>query len=374
MTDWSLGGWTGSVNGWVRREVRTHLRENAVARRARYSLPLRGLRAFLRTRSLGFYVLVYLALALSVTALEYAVERGVIALPPIVIRWGERLDLASLGDIAGTLISAQVGALGVISLAIGLVTIIAQRDDARTDVQVYYHESLAFEAFSSSIALLAILSVQVIWPLHIALYGLGEGQAAYVSKAPLVAVHLVWLSINLCALFHFVVTTFQFVQQSARERMRERYIANQVLRREMTTRLRPQLYRTAGKGMALGVDSGEKRKGKPFVSFGQEFGAPEEVEIEATFARPMMLVDVRMLWVRWVTRRWAARCGHAQADKPAKSGLAAMGPLLSFPLNLDVGVHGRTPWCIRRGGVPLTPLERFILRRAFRFVRKSDAT
>lgn len=372
MTDWSLGGWTGSINGWVRREVRTHLRENPVARRARYSLALQGLRAALRTRSLTFYVLAYLVLALCVTALEYLIERGLIALPNVFVIWGERLDVALLSDIASTLISAQVGALGVISLAIGLVTIIAQRDDARTDVQVYYHESLAFEAFASSIALLAVLCFQLIWPLQIVLYGLGEGANEYVSKAPLVAAHVLWLSINLCALFHFVVTTFQFVQQSARERMRESYIANQVLRHEMTTRLRPQLYRSAGSDIIKGLDPATPKDRKPVVSFGQDFGDPDDVEIERAFASSMALTDVRMLWVQWVATRWAARCLRDQPGKPPISGLRHMGPFLSFPVDLDAALKGKRAWCCRRGGVPLTHLERLVLRCAFRFARRRD--
>lgn len=372
MTDWTLGGWTGSVNGWVRREVRQHMRENTVARRARYSLPLRALRAAIGARSLTLYVFAYVVLCVALTAFEYLVERGVIVLPLYLSAWGERLDVNVLGDIGSALISAQVGALGVISLAIGLVTIIAQRDDARTDVQVYYHESLAFEAFASSIALLAVLCVQLIWPLHIVLYGMGEGTDAYVSKAPLVCAHLIWLSINLAALFHFVVTTFQFVQQGARERMRESYIANQVLRREMTARLRPQLYRSAGSDVVKNLNPDTPKDRKPVVNFGHGFGDPDDAEIESTFRKAMVLTDVRMIWVQWVATRWAARCVREQPSKPPIAGLSHMGPFLSFPIDFDVALTGSRVWCCRRGGVSLTRLERFVLRCAFRFVRKPD--
>jgi hypothetical protein len=44
MIDWRRGSWTGSLNRWVRREVREHMSSNAAAKRSRYSFPLRVLR------------------------------------------------------------------------------------------------------------------------------------------------------------------------------------------------------------------------------------------------------------------------------------------------------------------------------------------
>jgi hypothetical protein len=52
-------------------------------------------------------------------------------------------------NVAGYLITAQVGVLGVITLALALVTLIAQRESASTDVKLYYHESLSFEIVAS---------------------------------------------------------------------------------------------------------------------------------------------------------------------------------------------------------------------------------
>ncbi len=81
---------------------------------------------------------------------------------------------ALLNTLAGYLITAQVGVLGVIAIAIGLVTLIVQTDDSRTDVQVYYHESLAVEVVASNLALLTVLVAQILWPLHFLLHRLGE--------------------------------------------------------------------------------------------------------------------------------------------------------------------------------------------------------
>ena len=83
--------------------------------------------------------------------------------PSLLPAWTGSLDVKSLvTNVASYLITAQVGVLGVVSIAIGLVTIIAQRENASTDVQVYYHESLAFGVVASSIALLAVLCVELL--------------------------------------------------------------------------------------------------------------------------------------------------------------------------------------------------------------------
>ena len=75
-----------------------------------------------------------------------------------------------LKDIASYLIAAQVGILGIVSVAIGIVTLISQRDDrssTNTDVRLYYVESLAYEVVLSGAALLIVLCVQLLWPASI---------------------------------------------------------------------------------------------------------------------------------------------------------------------------------------------------------------
>ena len=67
-----------------------------------------------------------------------------------------------MNDAASYLITAQVGLVAVVSVAVGLVTLIAQRDDrssSNTDIQLYYDGSLAYEVVASSVALLLVLEI-----------------------------------------------------------------------------------------------------------------------------------------------------------------------------------------------------------------------
>jgi hypothetical protein len=67
MIDWRRGGWTGSLNRWVRREVREQLRDNVAARRARYGLAHRAFRRFF---SIGRFVALYLIIDIAIVAAE----------------------------------------------------------------------------------------------------------------------------------------------------------------------------------------------------------------------------------------------------------------------------------------------------------------
>jgi hypothetical protein len=213
MTDWRRGGWAGSLNGCVRREVREHLGENAAARRARYPKALRVLRRIFADRTFSQFVIVYTIFNVVLALAELFLARAYPgSLPAWTISGPPGPDIKMLlMNTDSYLIAAQVGVLGVISIAVGLVTLIAQREGSSTDVQLYYHESLAFEVFASCIALLLILCVQLLWPLQFLLHRIGEGTDLQIFKLLLLGIHIGWLALNLWALAHFVATTFRFV-------------------------------------------------------------------------------------------------------------------------------------------------------------------
>lgn len=355
---WGPGGPTDSVNRFVAHEVRRQLAGNLVARRARYPAGHRLLRRLMGASFsifLARYLIVDLA-ALNAEAWSRIVAPG--ATTTSATRTTQIIDVVK--TVPSYLLGAQIGLLGMISLALALVTLIAQRDDATTDVKVYYHESMFFGITASGIALASVLCIQFLWPLQTALHQMGGGSGSPVFKLALVVAHTAWFVVNLWAVAHFVSVTFRFVQRSARESLRERYTANVVVPRQLTDRLRQQVYGAAG---------GRTEPGMPSAHFGFSFGTGSEIEIEADFASNTMLVDVHMGIVRWVLGRWMKRC----SAKPARAGRTARsGPRIWFTPALDRAMRGRVAWCRRNGGVPLTPFERWALRRAFRFEERGD--
>lgn len=374
MIDWRRGGWTGSLNRWVRREVSEQLHENTAARRVRYGLAHRTLRRLFGFGTFGRFIAAYMAVNVTVVAAE-ALSAWLI--PEWLPSWSAAgsppaTDIKALMlSVSSYLLGAQIGLLGVISLSLALVTLIAQREGSSTDVQVYYHESFSFELVASCVALATVLCIQLLWPLQFFLHRLGLGTGLQIFKLCLLGLHVAWLLVNLSAVAYFIATTFRFVQQSARETLRERYTANVVLPRDLTQRLREQLYGLATREL-IGDD--EENRENPTATFGFDFGAPWIVEIETVFERPAVLHDVRMIWARWVLRRWSIRSVRASAQQPKSSshGLGHQGPSIWFTPSIGQACHGNVSWCRRRGGMPLTAFERFLLRRAFVFRSTRD--
>lgn len=365
MKDWQQGGWTGSINRFARREVRNQFRNSQTARQARYGYLHLLLQAFFRIGTFGRFIGLYLVFDFMLIIIEVFFTS---LTPTNMQRWLElRQPLGSselLLSISSYLIGAQVGVLGVISLALALVTLIAQRENSSTDIKVYYHESFAFELVASCTALLAVLCAQLLWPTRTFLNWIGVGTDVQVFKFGLLYLHLWWLLINIAGLAHFVATTFGFVQQSERERLRQRYTANVVLPLDLIKRLRQQLYTTARTDL-ISDGAGDKR---PSVTFGLDYGTPFEVEVRSVFTRPVALHDVRMKWVRWALCRWAERSTKAAtAGNATPAGLRHQEPHIWFTPHMDGHLVGPVSWCRRRGGVPLDRIERLVLRYAFRF-------
>jgi hypothetical protein len=369
MTDWKRGGWTGSLNGWVRREIREHFRENPVARRARYCFSLRVLHRIFDDASFLRFVATYAAFALLMGLAEVVVAAYA---PHWIPHWAGNDIKQFLTNVTSYLISAQVSALGVVSIAIGLVTIIAQRENASTDVQVYYHESLSFGLVASSIALLTVLCAQLLWPVQFTIHWFGRGTALLSFKALLTVVHLAWMLLNLAGLAHFVATTLAFVQQKAREGQRERYTANIVVPVEMRKRLREQLFLMAGPEFVKeACPAATARNKEPTVYLGNDFSGAGGIEIPLKPRKGVVLSDVRMVLVRWSVCRWLRRCMTSRNQQQQVAGFT-QEPLLLFPPRLDAAPEASKGLCRRRGGVPLTILERLALRYAFKFRRKRD--
>jgi len=367
VIDWKRGGSAGSINRWAKREIRHWHRHNPSARRARDGR-LHGLvRGFFSIGRFGRFMFSYALVDCAVLAAETVSAY-------MQCKWLSWIPASTDADttllnVTSYLITAQVGALGLVSLGLALVTLIAQRDDAGTDVSVYYHQSLSFEVVASCIALLAVLCIQLLWPIQLLLHMAGLGTASPFFKWILLYVHLAWLLMNLGGLAHFIATTFGFVHRSERQRLRERYTANVSQPAILMMRLRQQIYSGASVEI-LKPDGGSDRL--PAAFFGTDMGSPSEPEIVSDFKSGMALDDVRMAWVAWVLRRWHDRCIKDMTRTARHRAPNIPGPTIWFTPALDRPYRGKTEWCRRRGGVRLSWFERAVLKHAFRFKRVRD--
>jgi len=317
-------------------------------------------------RFLGFYVVVLLLALLC----EWAFNRYAPTLLPGYIGAAPR-DF--LKDVGSYLMAAQIGILAIVSVAVGVVTLLSDRQDGssvNTDIRLYYVESYSYELAASGIALLVVLTLQLFWPLQHILHVVGLGGRDYSFKLGLAALHGLWFTFNLTLFLQFITTTLRFVEPSSREILRERYSANEVIPRDAEKRLLRALYFTA----PTQIFGKQALSEGPNISFGHGMGLGETSvsEVTTTFSRPTRLFDVRLRPLQWVLMRWQRRVRQEATPSRQRFGEPRWNAQLSIQPNFDEVLDQSCNLALRRDGVPLTGFERWIIRRCFRFKRVSS--
>jgi hypothetical protein len=367
MTELGRGS-LGSLRRRVEHEIWRHKRDNPIMRRTRYPLAAQLLRLFLTNHSFSRFVAVYTTVAVSLAVAEALIPQTLLP------GWTEDSIKGFLKDAAGYLITAQVGILGVVSMAVGLVTLIAQRDDrssTNTDIRLYYSEALAYEVVASSAALLVVLSVQIFWPLQFAIHAIGLGSADLFFKALLTFLHVVWLSMNIAAFAQFLATSLRFVEPKAREGMRERYTANLVIPDDLRRRLLRTFCMLAPKHLIAEADTDNG----PHVMVGHDWLDSGAIELQRDFTRPMVLRDIRLRPLGFVLRSWWRRTVESGRPNSRPGPAARVGQTtFAVPPSFDRIFEGVSILCRQTGGVPLSGWERRLLRFSFRFAHPRKAS
>lgn len=172
-------GLFGSLKARVNTEIRDLTKQNQTLRRSRYSVPRRLARTLLVNRSIWDFLGTYIAFLLLALVCEWGVDRYDPRLLP-------GYDAPTLRDflenVGSYLLAAQVGVLAIVSVAVAVVTLLSDRDDAssiNTDIRLYYVESYSYELAVSGVALLIVLTIQLFWPLQHILHAVGLGGRDY---------------------------------------------------------------------------------------------------------------------------------------------------------------------------------------------------
>jgi hypothetical protein len=368
MTENIGRGFFGSLRAHVRFEVNDLARRNKTLRQVRSGLLRRSLIAVVRGIRLYELIALYVSVDVICAAAEWWVTTK---LPRLLPDWGT-FDLHQfLKDADSYLIAGQVGILGIVAVAVGIVTLLSQRDDrssATSDVRLYYSESLAYEVVTSGVALLVVLFVQLFWPLQFALRLIqGRGQDP-TFELILTVLHALWMVANVLLFYQFMRTTLSFVEPDARIRMRDRYTADTALPRDIAKRLLQAFYMSAPQAI-FGKETLSEGPSIQF-GFGRYFVAQGATEIETRFAKPSRLADVRMRLLSVALGSWRRRVRNAnKAAKPSPMGARKWDGEVIIPISFDSYLDGPTAWVLREGEVALSWWERQLVKRSFRFAR-----
>jgi hypothetical protein len=369
-------GLFGSLRARVRAELSELARQNKTLRRVRSRFLRRLLVGIVSGVRLSRIVALYLALVAICVVAEWWIAAKY---PCLLPKWGTRDLSAFVKDVDSYLIAGQVGILGIVSVAVGVVTLLSQRDDrssAVTDVRLYYSESLAYEVVTSGVALVLVLFIQLFWPGQFALHYIqrhwenlvlaqSRGQT---FELVLTVVHASWMLVNVLLFYQFIVTTLRFVEPDARKELRDRYTADTGLPRDLSRRLLRHLYLTTPWSL-VGQDA---VKEGPDIKFGlgSYFLSKAATEIETRFRRPSRLIDVRTRPLGLALRRWHRRVRRSQANaqqERRRPGNRKWEGEINVPITFDSELDGPTAWVLREGPVELTFWERQLIRLSFQF-------
>ena len=369
MTEPLGRGLCGSLNTRVDRDIRELARENPTLQRARYSCGRRVLRATVVRRSLAQFLVLYAAVLVLALLAEWVAGRYLSCWLP---KYSDSFEAGFVKDLGGYLIAGQIGILAIVSVAVAVVTLLSERNggaSVNTDVRLYYVESYSYELAISGVALLLVLTVQLFWPLHHLLVAIGWGTADDWCRLLLSVVHTLWFCVNLLLFLQFITTTLRFVEPNTREALRERYSANEVIPRDAKRRLLRVYYWKAPEHM-FGTVPLKEGPGIVF-GYGSSLDDGASAEITTKFRAPSRLIDVRLRPLQWALARWRKRV----RQRPRARGQVDQSfwpDNLTVPPNFDGVLDGQCDLVLRRGEVPLSGVEKWIIRRCFRFAPASD--
>jgi hypothetical protein len=350
-----------SLQARVDADVHELVRANKTLRHARYGIVRRLLRRWIVDRPVVSILSTYVTLICTLVMVEWAADR----FAPSLVHGVPNADFSK--DAAGFFLAAQVGILAVLTVAIGVVTLLTQRDDGssvNTDVRLYYVESFSYELATSGILLSCILIVQLFWPLLplIALI-VGDNSIEH-FKIFVTSLHALWLVLNFFLFLHFINTTLRFVEPQSRARLRKQYSANEIIPRDVGRRLRDVYYANTPTQI-LGAE--EVKKG-PLISFGMGLISDDQAttEISRSFTEPAQLADVWLLPLGFALRNWQRRTRKLR-EPQNRFGETLWDGHLAILTDFNRAHDEELELVVREGGVPLTHLERVLIGLSFRF-------
>jgi len=323
---------------------------------------MRLLQSFFGERGLFGFLFLYVIFVVLLLGMEVTITSEC---PSLIPTWTNAQKIGQLlKEVTGSFLGVQVTILGLLfPVAIALVTLIVQREDAtstNSDVQVYYSQTFAYGIGASGIALAIVLTMQLLWPAQFVIHRLGLGGSTQTFKILLTALHFFWLVINLVSMWHFLKTSLSFIQPSERAHLRRRFSANVVISQEQIKLLTKERY--AKLGSSLLPKSVPGLKG-PSFHFGSDLHDWGKIEVTTRKASRKYLYDVWVTPLSWVLQRWWKRCEKSTSHDGSRVSV----PTLQFAPNPRYPLPKEGTICRRSHGVPLSRLERFIIKHCFRF-------
>jgi hypothetical protein len=342
-------------------EAQLQMKSNAMSKAFTYPFWMSHARSVFRGASVVFLLTTYLLAHLIMIVFQaandwYCRQYGeIISLPDFLITSDD--SFAVIRDLTGILISSQVALVGILAIAVALVTFLGGQHSIRVLIRAYFQDSLIEPIAKSALALLAVLSIQILWPaLSVArMFGIGEG--AFTIFAIFTSVHILWAVSNFLATAYFISSSLDFAEPNARLRRVKFYYINDIHLYSLRQRILIAKYKLLGK---LILDANARSEPNIY----QWASTESDVLIRASSRKPRVLYDIWQAPLGLAFRMWFRRL--PPAPKGSGDFLADPERCLYFPIEIGDTLHEQAP-LVRGVDLPqFNFTERFLLRLSFR--------
>jgi hypothetical protein len=270
-------------------------------------------------------------------------------------------------NVSSGIVAAQATLVALVfPLAIALVALFFEaRTPTSGRLSVFFHETAAVPIGCSSLLLCGVTAAQL--P--------GYAQFPLRTTAALTILNLLWFLLNVAALTFFLLKAFQYVRPETRKIHLYRFAINVAWREELRRLMAfthlmnanhfGHLPKTVSPN-SIDNDDGENAidvRAKPEVRVSSIFGA--EGPGESIFLpTESVLVDVNLPLLAVVAHQWLVDADNAHSDLPVRSAQ----PTLTFLPLINESYAGEVR-LVTWTATPLSRLQRYLVRRAYRFRR-----
>ena len=273
---------------------------------------------------------------------------GVIPLPDLPTDYAHPGFFGTAWSVQATLVAL------VYPIVLTFVAIMLQRRAlSKVALRVYMLDSGVLPAGSSSVVLLAVMTLQY----QLAFYIPND---FFLAMAACVGA---WLLTNIVLTGVFLARTVRYIEDEVGQRAYKNLGVSLVLRDELVKTLSQHLYVNAPDAMGWGSGESAIRERRPQVLLMPMDSG--DAQVARVFKRERVLNDVRIGIVEWVAKRWLKR---------ARAAFVPESKMRSAMLQMRVALHGEVlgpvDLCSVVAGPALTSFEASVLSRAFKFGKR----
>ena len=267
------------------------------------------------------------------------------------ILWGGQATLAAL----------------IYPIVISFVSLLLQRRHrAKSFLHIYLHDTAAVPSGLLAIGLILLMTLQYYFLPFI----------KEVTVLNWLFIDGIFFLLNLSLTGFFVFQTFTYIRPTQRMESFKKYLINEVWPNEMKKNLKVYLNNNSlEKGLLNapeGIDAKINDPSSPSIWTNIHLGSQGEAVVEQNLPKNSELADVRFRLLSIVAKRWGKKALKKMDNLTEDKSEQRI--TLNLPLRPGKRYSGKTTLCNVVGPVHLTRLDKWLIKRSFKFQKTNSQT